>query len=54
MKKLGPYNQNRCKITDHFKVNTAMLPGVQTYWSERMVKHSRSAGLTEAEMSGIN
>jgi len=39
MKKLGPDNQNRGKITDHFKVNAAMLPGVQTYWGERVVKH---------------
>ena len=24
---------------DHFKVNAAMSPGVQTYWDERAAKH---------------
>ena len=26
-------------IIDHFKVNAAMSPGVQTYWDERAAKH---------------
>ena len=26
-------------VIDHFKVNAAMSPGVQTYWDERAAKY---------------
>ena len=32
------YKEN-CSLIDPFKVNAAILPGVQNYWGERAVKH---------------